>query len=58
MISLVFDGKCKGCTQADLELIEADAFMTEKLWGVRCIHNDACEYMEDRTIERLKGSNK
>ena len=57
MIHLEYTGKCENCDCADLELecMEcADFVNRRKEWSVRCIHNDACERMEDKTIERFE----
>ena len=59
MITIGMTGMCEGCLCADLELVreEDDTFDgIVKRWYVRCIHRDACDFMETKTIQRLKGS--
>lgn len=53
MIQLLFEGICKDCDSADLVIDSYETGLGEKYHTVRCIHNDACERMEDRTIERM-----
>lgn len=59
MIYLEFDGLCQDCKCADLELdcLRIESFdnnnPTRKVWTVSCIHADACDHIEDITIERL-----
>ena len=50
MIEIKMTGKCKDCECADLEVQRLDilSFVVdgdEKLWSIRCIHEDACERM-------------
>lgn len=59
MIYIVMNGMCEGCRYADLELsCEEDELLDGpvKRWRVRCIHRDACDSMETKTIQRLKGA--
>ena len=47
------------CPCADLELVceEDDTFDgIVKRWYVKCDHRDACDFMETKTIQRLKGA--
>ena len=53
MIELKFTGKCEGCTYADLELVPV-ALGKKKLWGVRCIHDYACEAMLTKSFNNQK----
>lgn len=55
MIELVFTGMCEDCECADLELDSAEYGDGTMWWTVRCRHAVACDKMEDRTIDRLKG---
>ena len=48
MISIVMDGKCKGCQFADLQLTELSIVLDRKLWHIRCTHDKACDAMEAR----------
>lgn len=40
-IAIVFDGICKGCQNADLELERMECF-GKKYWVVKCDHEWAC----------------
>ena len=53
MIELIYTGKCKDCGNADLVIDSYETGLGETHHTVRCIHNDACERMEDRTIARM-----
>lgn len=53
MIELKFTGKCEGCKYANLELVPV-ALGKEKLWGVRCIHDYACEAMLKKSLGERK----
>ena len=55
MIELVFKGMCEDCECADLELDSLEYGDGTMWWTVRCRHVDACDRMEDKTIDRLKG---
>lgn len=57
MIELKFTGMCEGCKHASLKLGYEEyqaMFDVEKVWHARCIHAEACDDIENRTIERLK----
>ena len=56
MIHLEYTGKCENCDCADLKLeyTEYADFFNRGEWSVRCIHEDACERMEDKTTERFE----
>ncbi len=54
MIKLVFEGMCKDCQCAQLELVEYDTCLGTE-WTVCCVHVNACDRMEDMTIERMGG---
>lgn len=41
-IDIMFDGICKGCRHADLELESAESYYGEKFWAVICNHERAC----------------
>lgn len=55
MIELVFTGMCEDCECADLELDSLEHCDGTMWWTVRCRHAVACDKMEDKTIDRLKG---
>ena len=54
MIRIEMDGMCKSCMYADLELdcVYLD-ISGQKFWTIKCIHRDACDNMETKTINRL-----
>ena len=55
MINLTFNGMCKGCKCADLQLEEMQVVTCEGIrteWDVRCIHYAACDAMESRMVEK------
>lgn len=54
MISIEMTGMCDGCFCADLELQSAETYMGERLWAIKCIHQDACEEMKRKTIAEEK----
>ena len=54
MIELQFTGMCKDCKCADLELEDVQLYEGRE-WSVRCNHSEACDSMEDKTIERMRG---
>ena len=56
MIRIEMDGMCEGCRCADLELDYFFGMNNEKNWFIKCDHRDACDWMETRTINRLKGN--
>ena len=59
MIKLEFTGMCEECEHADLELecFEFGSFdKSKKEWSVKCRHADACDAIESRTIERVRGA--
>ena len=53
MISIVMDGKCKGCFFADLELTPLPVVVNGKLWLVHCKHEKACDAMEERCKQEV-----
>lgn len=54
MIRIVMDGMCEGCKYADLELDWLClTYSGEKEWMIKCIHRDACDNMETKTINRM-----
>lgn len=50
MILLEYKGMCEGCECADLELGYNEYGNERKEWYVRCIHVDACDWMETKTL--------
>jgi len=52
MVELVFEGMCKDCERADLELdcLEIQGFNVDfmKDWSVRCKHQDVCEMWQKK----------
>ena len=54
MISIEMTGMCDGCFCADLELQSAETYMGEKLWAIKCIHQDACEEMRRKIVAEEK----
>ncbi len=54
MIRIVMDGMCTGCKYADLELERVSLpYSGTKEWAIRCVHRDACDNMETKTINRM-----
>lgn len=53
MIKIIMTGMCEGCKYADLKLDYIQSCCGEKYWSVSCIHADACNSMENKTIDRL-----
>jgi len=55
MIELNFKGMCEDCKCADLEVnsiyAETIGGSKNKIWRVRCIHEEACNRIEDITIK-------
>lgn len=52
MIEIVMTGTCYDCPCADLELDKLefrsfDGGSDDREWTIRCIHEDACERMEN-----------
>ena len=59
MIELNFKGMCEDCKCADLEVYSIDVETIgrskyKKIWCVRCIHEDACNRIDDVTIENMR----
>lgn len=57
MINLTYTGMCENCEHADLKLdcLEYQSFEgIRKEWTVRCIHDHACDAMEDRMVEKYE----
>lgn len=54
MVKIVYDGMCKDCKCADLQLLEyCSANKSEsKKWTLICTHKFACEQMEDKMIKK------
>ena len=53
MIKLVFEGMCKDCKRADLELIQTETYDEHSYWDVYCTHENAC----NRILKLAKTSN-
>lgn len=43
MIELVFEGMCRDCKHADLELIRTETYDEYSYWDVHCEHENACD---------------
>ena len=54
MIGILMDGMCNGCEHADLELNYLEFLDGRKTWSVKCVHRNACDNMETKTIKRIK----
>lgn len=52
MVRIEFDGYCKGCKCAELELecLETDEYpdKVNKFWTAVCVHQDICEKWDDK----------
>ena len=53
-IDIVFEGICKGCRHADLELESAESYCEETFWGVRCNHAKACEAAWEKALREAE----
>ena len=53
MIKLELTGKCKDCAEAELELLDLETFGGGADWRVRCIHEGACERIEQMMEEEV-----
>ena len=53
MIRIEMVGMCEGCVCAELEL-GWRAYEKHKEWFITCKHRDACDWMETKTINRIK----
>ena len=51
---IVFEGICKGCRHADLELESAESYCEETFWGVRCNHAKACEAAWEKALREAE----
>lgn len=56
MLGILMDGMCSGCEHADLELDCLDYPDGRKTWTVKCVHRNACDNMETKTINRVRKS--
>lgn len=56
-IDIMFDGICKGCGHADLELESAESYLDQKFWAVRCNHARACEAAWVKALREVGGRN-
>lgn len=54
MIELVFEGMCRDCKCADLELIRTETYDEYNYWDVHCKHENAC----NRILKLVETSNK
>ena len=61
-VALIFEGLCKNCTCADLEIEQINvsecgdnmAINCRKINEVRCVHEDACKMMYSKAKELAK----
>lgn len=53
MIEVIMTGMCEGCKYADLKLDYYQSYVDEKYWSASCSHANACNSMENKTIDRL-----
>ena len=58
MISLIFEGKCKGCCYADVTVLRHDTFTGESAYIVTCSHEGACERMREIQERVVKDDNR
>lgn len=56
-IDIMFDGICKGCRHADLELESVESYYGEKFWAVICNHARACEAAWEKALREVGGRN-
>lgn len=49
---------CEGCPYADLELYHIERIDGTKMWSVKCLHRDACDWQEAVTAKRLQNTDK
>ena len=54
MIDLVMTGKCKDCPVADLEIEDQETYLGSS-WTVKCIHEDACDRVEQMKEDNHDG---
>ena len=57
MVSLEFEGICKKCPHAELELTLDITYKDgdeERTWDVECKHYEACLYMREKTLRERK----
>lgn len=55
MIKLVFEGMCKDCKRADLELIQTETYDEYNYWDVHCEHENACNRILKLATDRKRG---
>lgn len=53
MIEIKMTGMCEDCERADLEVDYLPFDDDKKMWTIRCIHDNACDQMESRMIEKF-----
>ena len=53
MIEIKMTGMCDDCERADLEVDYLLFDDEKKMWTIRCIHENACDQMESRMIEKF-----
>jgi hypothetical protein len=46
-------GICNGCKSGDLVIDCVENLRGEKEWFIRCLHRNACDEMEAKTIKRM-----
>ena len=57
MINIEMTGICEGCDKADLEIecLETESFAGRQMnWGIRCLHQEACERICEVLDNELK----
>ena len=55
MIGLVFEGICKDCKRADLELILTETYDEYNYWVVCCKHENACNRILKLATDQKRG---
>ena len=49
MVRIEYDGRCKGCMYAELELELTSSYNSYKDWSIRCTNEILCDAWERRT---------
>ena len=57
MIELVFEGMCRDCKRADLELIQTETYdeYEYNYWDVHCKHENACNRILKLATDQKRG---
>lgn len=55
MIELVFEGMCRDCKRADLELILTETYDEYNYWEVHCKHENACKRILKLATDQKRG---